>query len=161
MVSVDFTLVVQWLNFAVLVLILYMILFKPLVKFIDERNAKLKDDIETAEKNRTASESLHSEYRAKLAELRSEAVKHVENAKRKAGEERAIILKEAQVEAGRIMEGSRKEVQFEAEKVKQELKQELSSLVINCTSQVLEREVKEEDHKKLISAFLEEDSKNG
>jgi F-type H+-transporting ATPase subunit b len=161
MVSVDFTLVVQWVNFAVLVLILYLILFKPLVKFIDERNAKLKDDIETAEKNKAASEGLHSEYQTKLAELRNEAVKHVEDAKRKAGEERDIILKEAQVEAGRIMEGNRKEVQFEAEKVKQELKQELSSLVINCTSQVLEREVKEGDHKKLIGAFLEEESKNG
>ena len=159
MVQIDFTLFIQWLNFGVLVFILYLILFRPLMKFLDERNHKLKDDIETARKNREESDQLHTQYRDKLNDLRAESVKYVEDAKRKAKQERESILKQAHKEAERLIDNTRDEIQFEAEKAKQQLKQEISSLVIDCAAQILEREVKEPDHKKLIDSFLKEEVK--
>ena len=161
MVSVDFTLFIQWINFAVLVLILYFILFKPLVKFLDERNAKLKEDIDAAKAGRDEADRLHVQYQEKLNELKTESIKYIDEAKKRASEEKALILQEAHKEAQRVMAGSRKEMSFEAEKIKQELKKELSGLVINCATQVLEREVKEADHKRLIGSFLEDEVKNG
>jgi len=161
MVSVDFTLFIQWINFGVLVFILYWILYKPLVKFLDERNAKLKDDMDSAKAGREEVERLRQEYQAKFTELKTESIRYLDETKKKALDERAIILQEARKEAERVMAGSRKEMNFEAESIKQELKKEISKLVIDCASQVLEREVKEADHKRLIHSFLEEESPNG
>ena len=160
MVSVDFTLFIQWINFGVLLFILYWILYKPLIKFLDERNAKLKEDIDAAKSGRDAASKFEEQYKVKLATLENEYVKHLDEAKKQASDEREVILEEARKEAERILDGSRKEMQFEAEKVKQELKQQVAALVINCSSQVLEREVKESDHKRLIGAFLEDEIKN-
>jgi F-type H+-transporting ATPase subunit b len=161
MVSIDFTIFIQWLNFGVLVFILYQILYKPLVKFLDERNAKLKDDMDSAKAGREEVERLRREYQEKFIELKTESFRYLDETKKKALEERAGILQAARKEAEKVLAGNRKEMNFEAEKIKQELKKEMSALVINCATQVLEREVKETDHKRLINSFLEEEIKNG
>lgn len=161
MVSVDFTLFIQWINFGVLVFILYWILYKPLVKFLDERNAKLKDDLDSAHAGRLEAEKVRREYQEKFAELRAESLRYMDETKKKALEERTAILQEARKEAEKVMAGSRKEMNFEAERIKQELKKEMSALVINCAGQVLEREVKESDHKRLINSFLEDEVRSG
>ncbi len=161
MVSIDFTIFVQWLNFGVLLLILYLILYKPLIKFLDERNAKLKDDIESAKEEREKAERVHREHQAKLAELKLEAIKYLEEAKKKGEKERDRVLEETHKEAEKILESSLKEVKYEAEKIRQELKKEVAGLVTECASKVLEREVKEKDHHKFIDSFLEEEVKDG
>lgn len=159
MVSVDFTIVVQWLNFGILLFLLYILLYKPLIKFLDARNAKLKQDIETAEKNREDTTKLHEEYEHKITQMKREALQYMEDAKRKALEERENIVKDAHREADRIVQGSRRDIHFEAERIKQELKAEVAGLVVDCAAQVLEREILEEDHKRLIHAFIEKETK--
>jgi F-type H+-transporting ATPase subunit b len=159
MVSIDFTLVVQWLNFGVLLVALYFILYKPLIKFIDERNAKLKADIEAARKGREEMELSGAKYQEKLNQLKAEATHHLELAKKKAIEERDVILEEAHREAEKIILGGHEETKAQAEQTKKELLEELSGLVIDCTRQVLGREVKESDHKRMINDFLKEETK--
>lgn len=155
MISIDFTILVQWLNFGVLVLILYFILFKPLMRFLDIRNERLRSDIEAARRTRRENEELNQQYQERLVRLKQESTDYINRARRQAEREKDKIIKEAHTEADRIILGSRKELKVQAEKAKLEVKKDMAGLVINCASQVLEREVKETDHKKMIHSFLE------
>jgi F-type H+-transporting ATPase subunit b len=160
MVSVDFTFFVQWVNFGVLLLVLYFILYRPLVKFLDQRNAKVRADIEAAQKGREEITQAGATYQEKLDQLKADATRHLELAKKKAIEERNAILEGAHHEAERIILGGREEMKAQAQQTKKELLEELSGLVIDCTEQVLGREVKESDHKKMINDFIEEETKH-
>jgi F-type H+-transporting ATPase subunit b len=160
MISLDFTIFIQWLNFGILVLILYFILYKPLIRFIDKRNAKLLNDLEAARRTGRQNEELNQQYHERFAQLKQQSKEYMDRTKKQAVVESENVIKEAHVEADRIIQNARKEAVFGAEKAKQELKQDVAGLVINCASQILEREVKESDYKRLINSFLEGETKD-
>jgi F-type H+-transporting ATPase subunit b len=155
LISVDLTLIIQWLNFIILLVLLHFILFKPLMHFVDERNERIRQDIEIAKEAREAAERIRIEHQEKLNRLKVDMIRVMEEVKARAAGTRDAMLQDAHNEADRIIEGGLKEVRHEIIKIKGELKQEVAGIAVDCASQVLEREIKEEDHKKLVQAFLD------
>jgi F-type H+-transporting ATPase subunit b len=72
-----------------------------------------------------------------------------------ADKEKNKILDEASREARYLVDKSKVEIEQEIVKAHKELKKKLSKLVVSCTERVIEREVDEEDHKKLIDEFIQ------
>ena len=57
-------------------------------------------------------------------------------------------------EAQNVLKSAKEEINREVERVKTDVKKDISGLVIDCASKVLEREINEQDHKKIIEEFL-------
>ena len=57
MIDINMTLVAQIFNFLVLVAILYKVAYKPLLKVLDEREAKIAGNISAAEEQQKAAEN--------------------------------------------------------------------------------------------------------
>jgi len=159
MVDISFTMVMQWLNFGILLVLMSAFLFKPLLKFLDDRAAAIAKDIKEAVDNKTQTEELRMGYEKKIADIKAEADVIFEAAKNKALKEKDRILAATSEESARLIENGKKDIAANADKAFHELKDKMSGLVIDCTQKVLEREVKVEDHTKCINDFI--NSKDG
>ena len=146
----------QWMNFGILLFILYHILFKPLLKFLDKRSQTIAGNIEEAIRCKEKSLEVLNEYNDKQKAIRSEADKVFQEARRRAEDEKAKIMESAHVESRSIVNSAKNEIERETKKAREQLKSDISSLVVDCASKVLEREVNEQDNKKIIQEFLKQ-----
>ncbi len=109
-------------------------LFDPLVKFMDEREAKLKNEMELISKNTEETKEIEEEIKTILQLARDDARKTIENAKLKAKEE-AEKLKAIKVrEIEEAKEALREQLEVEKKKILSVLlkdKDELKSLIEN------------------------------
>ena len=54
-----------------------------------------------------------------------------------------------------FIDAAKEEMEMEAERVKQELRRDIASMTVSLAGKVLEREIKEEDHKDIINKSLD------
>ena len=80
MVEINGTLLVQFINFFILVAILAKFAFKPLVGVMEARRKKIEGDLANAQATLDSAEATKKEYEAQLANARKEAQAIVEKA---------------------------------------------------------------------------------
>lgn len=154
MIEVSFTMILQWINFGILLFFLTKVLYKPLLNALDKRRAMVEQDFAEAKKKREEAEETLREYKDRLDNMRLEGRKILEDAHRQAVIERDRIVDQAVAEAKLVAENAHLEIEARAEEVKDEIKKQVAELVVTCASQVVEREVREEDHQKYIEDFI-------
>ena len=144
------------LNLLILFFGLKKVLFKPVTKFIDNRNNKIEEAINSANSLREEVEQMKQEYADKLKGAGEEGKKIIE-------EQRAIALAEyndtlntAKNDAKTIIDSARREIEVEKDKALSSLKKEVSGLVINASEKLIKKNMDTETNKKLISDFLED-----
>lgn len=128
MISINATLIVQIINLLVLLFILNKIMYRPILRILDERAAKVDEGNAEAERiteqNQDAEHGyLHrlnegrAQVRAKLHELRLEADKHSDEILQKAGAEAKERQAKMVAEVEAQMAESRTQIKAEAEHV--------------------------------------------
>ena len=73
MISINGTLLFQFLNFFVLVAILAKFAYKPMLKVLEERRNKISSDLNDAEQSRLAAEKLKADYEQQLQTAQEKA----------------------------------------------------------------------------------------
>lgn len=144
------------LNLLILFFGLKKILFKPVTNFIDNRNNKIEEAINSANLLKEEVEGMKQEYADKLKGAGEEGKKII-------AEQRAIALAEyndtlntAKNDAKTIIDSARREIEVEKDKALSSLKKEVSGLVINASEKLIKKNMDTETNKKLISDFLED-----
>jgi F-type H+-transporting ATPase subunit b len=154
MVDISFTIVMQWINFGLLLFLMYTLLYKPLMGFLDARSKKIADDLNEALNNKEESLKVLDEYKSRIKDIEAEADKMFADVRKKAEAEKHAIIESARTESKQIIEATKREIELETSKARAQLKQEVASLVIECSEKVLLREINAADHQKVIQDFL-------
>jgi F-type H+-transporting ATPase subunit b len=97
-INIDLAIVIQLVNFLVLMLVLNIFLYKPIRKVLAERQGRIAEAKARAEGVDQDVQEKMAEYEARLKAMKSGAA-----------DERGVLLKEAQAEEGAILEAARKE----------------------------------------------------
>ena len=115
---------------AVLVLFAFLsyVLIEPVRKILSDRQAKIKDDIDSAAKDREDAAKLKAEYDEKIKNADDEAGEILSAARKKAVKNEEAIVAEAKEEASRIISRANQEAELEKARVKDEVKQEIIGL---------------------------------
>ncbi len=144
----------QVLNLLILMLALYFILYKPLLKMMTEREKKIKDGVENADK----ADKMLSEATVTQAEIVKKANmegQQVMEKARKAGEElKSGIVGNAHTEAGQIIKSGHLLVEMEKSKTLQELKSKAVNIVIKATENILKEKLDAQKDAKFIDDSL-------
>jgi F-type H+-transporting ATPase subunit b len=151
MISINATIILTMLNFILLVILLRAILFKPLLKYLDERSKTIAESLKQAEENRIRSEEIHIEHDKIVREARTKATEIIEKAVAAASDESRDVIKEAREQALATIDSAKAEILTEAERVKLDLRKEIADLSISLAEKVLVREIKPGDHLDLIN----------
>ena len=125
------------LNFAILFFVLYLLLYKPVKKFMDKRKAGYVEMEEKTKSNLDASEQKKAEYEAKLQEAHQEA----EDIRRHALEEASAHAKErldqAQAEAGQIIAKAQQQAEDERNRIVAETGEEIERLAKDAAKRAI------------------------
>jgi F-type H+-transporting ATPase subunit b len=154
-INLNYTLIMQCLNFGVLLMILYGFLWDPIIRFIDERRASIRRRLADAEASRSEAEDLAELRRRELGQLRSERAGILDQARRTAEQERDQIVGRAREEADRLAEQAQERIAEEVREASVLLRADVADLVAEIAETVLKREIRREDHARIIAEMAD------
>lgn len=141
MIELNFTLIIQALNFLLLIWILNKILYKPILKILDERDERVAGGQDKAKKLLEEGQAVFGNYNQKLHAAKIDAIT-VKNATRKEAVDQANgIIEDARKKAETIVVDVQKEMAEEIARVKKELEPELGVMSSTIAQQILGRKV--------------------
>lgn len=141
--------------FIALLIVLGKFVWGPILEGLQKRERFIHDSLEQARKDREEAEAQRQEYAAKLAEARKQADETLEKARRKAAE----IGQEIEAEARRKADETIVRVQAEIDRAKEQAVKDVyaqaTQLATLAAGRILERELKPEDHERLVAESID------
>ena len=148
------TFLAQICNLMIQLVIFKKFLLKPIKQVIADRKAKADSEIADAQKLRTEAEAMKAEYEQNLQNARTEANQIVATAQKTATARSEEIVGEARAQAAALKQKAEADIAQERKKAVNEVKDEIGGIAMEIASKVVEREIKEEDHRDLIDEFI-------
>lgn len=149
-------LIAQLVNFSILVLLLALFAYKPIVKMLDERAAKIKDSLERAEQIKQESDEAQDAINKQIGEARREGQSIIASANQVGERMKEEAREAARGEAEIILERARAEIQSERDAAIQDLRSQFADLTILAAERVINKSLDKEAHRDLIQQTLEE-----
>lgn len=144
----------QVINFLLLLYLLNRLLFKPLLKTLDERQARISQGLKDAEQAARDRELARAEREAALDEARREAQSMVARASKIAEDSRNEIVAAARSEAERVTARAREEIVAEKERAMAEIREQVADLAILAAGRLLREEIDGARQRRLVNDFL-------
>lgn len=152
---VPWNFIAQILNLFLQMFLIKKFLFKPIREVLEKRKAKADAEISDATKAKEEALAMKAEYEQNMLEARDKANAILADATKTASAKSDEILKEASANAVAIKAKAEKDIEQEKRKAVNELKEEIGGMAMEIAGKVIEREINEEDHNKLINEFIE------
>ena len=156
MISLNITILITVINFAVLLWLFKRFLLKPMVDFLDKRSGEIAAARSEAREDRSSAGELLNETRDGLKKARLEASDIVKEARVDGRKEQAKIVAQAKEEAGRMLERAGEDIGKKVEDARSRLKRDVAGLSIDIAEKLLERTVNVEDHERAVVKYMKE-----
>lgn len=142
------------INFLIFYLIMKKFFFGKILSVICARKEEIYSSLNRAKKEEERAEILKSKYEEDIKRFNNEGMQLVESYKAKADKIYSEILEESNREAIRIKEKAEKEIERQIAIANKEMKQQIIDLSKELAEKILEKEIDEKLHKKLIDDFI-------
>ncbi len=143
-------------TFLSLVFILKAFAWGPLLKAIDEREARLKADLDGAEESHKKAESLKGDLEAKMQGLEAKGREILEAAGKEGDSLRAKLKSEAESDAAKIREKTKAELGEERERLVRELRKDVAELSLLAAERLVKKTVDAGVQKSVLDDFFKE-----
>ena len=149
-------LIAQIVGFLVLLFILKLLLYKPLLKVMDERAARIKESLEAAESAKEQAAVSQEQMQEDIRKAREEGQQMIAQARDVASRFRDEEMAKAKDEIAAERAKAEADIQRERDAAIEDLRQEFAGLAISAAERVVERSLSESDHRDIIDRVLEE-----
>ncbi|MEE9121469.1 MAG: ATP synthase F0 subunit B [Syntrophobacteria bacterium] len=141
MINPDITLVIQMINFLILLFVLNLILFRPIRKIIKERNGIVENFNSDIASLTDEAQASMEEFEEKVLEARKEGMGKVQSMKDE-GERAEVELIEATTqEVQAKIEEARKKVASDIQDARTELQKQVQTFSVAVTEKILGRSI--------------------
>src|SRR3989454_7716381 len=140
--------------FGILLLLLWKLGLPALLKSVEERERRIQQQLEDAERARAEAVRLLEEHKRTIAGARAEAQEIVARAKSVAEKERETLLAKARQEYEQLLGRARKEIDAEKEKAILELRREAVDLSIAAASKLIAGNLDTAANRRLVTEYL-------
>ncbi len=131
-------------------------LFNPVRKMMQDRQDKIKNELDTAATDMESARALKSEYEAKLKDIDKEAEAILAEARKKALANESRIVADAKEEAARIIERANAEAELEKKKAADDVKREMVVLASMMAGKVVNAAIDTTVQDSLVEETLKE-----
>ena len=152
-------LVSQAVNFGLLLALLYFLLYRPILGKLEERARRIQKGLDDASQAEKLAAEANARYNEETERARREAREIVERATRMGEQQRQEILAQARQEAHELISRAQQEVQRTLQEEQIALRQQVIDLSIAAASRLLEENLDQEKHHRLVEEFLAEADK--
>jgi len=146
--------VIYIINIVVLFLLLRVILYKPVSKFLHARTERIQKQLDDAAAERGEADALKASYEEKLSEAKKDAQQLLLTETQKANSAAAEIINSAHGQAEQLLSDARERAEEERQDAITRLEQQIADMAIALAGEILQREVSKEDNEKVIDSFF-------
>ncbi len=138
-------LIAQIVNFFILMLILKKIFYKPTIKFLEDREEKIRNGLKNADIYQKNLQSLEVEKERVFRQARKDAQKIINQTVAQAEEIKIGIIKNAKSEADKILKKTTFQIENEKRKMIEDVKDDLSNLIIKSLENLTKQKAEKND----------------
>jgi F-type H+-transporting ATPase subunit b len=150
LINFDKSLIIQAVNFILLLIVLTKLLYRPILAKMDERTQAIKKSLEEAQAARAEAAREREEHAARIQAAHAEAQSIRAAALKEAAEEQHRLVEGARGEANRLVESTRAELAQEVRHARQELRQEVGELAVQVAERLIRRSLRDDDHRRIV-----------
>jgi len=150
------TLIAQIINFVILLVLMYLVAYRPIMRMFDERSRKIKESMEQTEFIKEQAAHAEEEAEERIAAAGKEGQEVVARAMRSGEEVRQQSQEQARQGAEVLINRARAEIQHERDEAIDELRKEFADLTIKAAEKVIDRSLDKEAHRQIIDKVLKE-----
>lgn len=147
-------LLVQIFNFAIMFLVLYAWVYRPLVHMLKERREKIAQGLEDARVASEARENAEKDAERILVDARAKAAQEVSEIKVQAEQQAKEIKAEAEADAAKTREEARQQASQERNQLLGEVRGQIAALAMAATQRMIGETLNEKRQRVLIQEFF-------
>ena len=137
-------------------LLLSYLLFNPARNLMEKRQEGIREQMETAAREKQDAIQFKAEYDEKIKNVQKETDEILSEARKKALKKESVMLEEAREEAAQIVARANREVELEKSKVKDEMKQEIINVATAMAGKIVASSLDESKQSQLLADTLKE-----
>jgi F-type H+-transporting ATPase subunit b len=142
------------ITFIVLLVVLRLVAWKPILGLLEERERTIRESLEQARLAREEAEKLMAQHKEMIGKARHEMAAIIEKAQRDAEQRRADILARAHREAEDKARQFSEDLERQKRAAIREVREQSADLVIAAASRLVQSELNEDRHRKLVHGYL-------
>jgi F-type H+-transporting ATPase subunit b len=155
-VSINATLIVQMIVFAILVWFTMRFVWPPITAALDERAKKIAEGLSAADKAKADLAAANTRVEQQLSAARDDAARRLADAERLAQQTIEEAKARASEEGAKIVAAARAEAEQEAVKAREALREQVAALAVKGAEAILKREVDARVHAELLARLKTE-----
>jgi F-type H+-transporting ATPase subunit b len=150
-----FTIVAQIVNFLILVFLLWKFLYKPILKTMDDRQKKLENRWEDAQRDRDKARESAAAYRQKRREIEDRRSQIMAQAKEQAEARRKELIEQARHEVDNLQAQWRSAIDREQKSFLHRLRQQVAQETYDLTRRTLQEVANTDLEERAIARFCD------
>ena len=144
------------ITFLLLVAILKKFAWGPLLKAIDDREARLKADLDGAKESRKQAEALKLEIDEQMKGLDVKSREILDQAAKEGDALRAKLKSDAENDAQKIRDKTKAELAEERDRLVRELRKDVAALSVMAAEKLVRKSVDADVQKSVLDAFFKD-----
>ena len=151
LISLDKSLIVQAINFLILLFILKRLLYKPFLAKMGERTQAIQKSLDEAQAARAEATRQQEENETRLRAAHAEAAAIRAQAMKEASEEQKRLVEAARAESQRLVESAKAQMDADVRRAREELRREVADLATAVAEKLVRRSLRDEDHRRIVA----------
>lgn len=152
---IPWTFIAQICNLFIQMYLIKRFLFKPVNEMLEKRRELADKEIRDAREAKAEADGLKEQYEASLLTAREEAAQIMQTAHKEAQERTDDMIAKTQRQIVSMKNKAEADIAQEKKKAINEVKNEIGGIAMDIAGKVVEKEIREEDHRRLIDSFIE------
>lgn len=141
---------IQLINTCILCFILYRLLYKPVLNFLNARKERIAAQIDSAQLRLNEAEALKADYEAKLKDIEQEKLAILENARATAVRNSNDIISQAKQEAENVKSRAMLDIQRAEDNARDQIKQQIIEVSTAISQKFISANITEAEQEKLV-----------
>ncbi len=130
--------------------------FGPLLKLLEDRREKIRDDFDEADQAKATAAQLVADYEERIKNIEAEARQKIQEAITQGRRVSAEIKEQAHAEARGIIEKAKGDLIRDIATARVQLKQDIVAMTLDATRKILNESLDDQRHRKLIGEFIDQ-----
>ena len=151
LISLDKSLIIQFLNFIILLLILQRLFYKPFLAKMAERAQAIQKSLDEAQAARAEAARQQEENETRLRTSLAEAAAIRSQALKDAADEQKRLVDAARAESQRLVETAKAQMDADVRRARGELRREVADLATAVAEKLMRRSLRDEDHRRIVA----------
>jgi F-type H+-transporting ATPase subunit b len=154
LISLDKSLIVQVINFLILLVILQRLFYKPFLAKMGERTQAIQKSLDEAQAARAGATRQQEENETRLRAAHAEAAAIRAQAMKEASEEQKRLVEAARAESQRLVESAKAQMDADVRRAREELRREVADLATAVAEKLVRRSLRDEDHRRIVAEAI-------